>query len=87
VIGGGVGGEGGQQQAAFNATDTARQAKGASCTRLDGGWAPLLGAEHLDAASVARAEKDGALQLSRGVRLAAVLNKALGRQVADKQQR
>jgi hypothetical protein len=33
---------------------------------------------------VARAEKDVALQLSRaGVRLAAVLNKALGRQVAE----
>jgi hypothetical protein len=40
--------------------------------------------QHLDAAYVARGEKDVALQLSRaGVRLAAVLNKALGRQVAD----
>jgi hypothetical protein len=40
--------------------------------------------QHLDAAYVARAEKDVALQLSRaGVRLAAVLNKALGRQVAE----
>jgi hypothetical protein len=40
--------------------------------------------QHLDAAYVARAEKDVALQLSKaGVRLAAVLNKALGRQVAD----
>jgi hypothetical protein len=39
--------------------------------------------QHLDAAYVARAEKDVALQLSRaGVRLAAVLNKALGKQVA-----
>jgi hypothetical protein len=39
---------------------------------------------HIDAAYLARAEKDGALQLSRaGVRLAAVLNKALGRQVAE----
>jgi hypothetical protein len=39
--------------------------------------------QHLDAAYAARAEKDVALQLSRaGVRLAAVLNKALGRQVA-----
>jgi hypothetical protein len=41
--------------------------------------------QHLDAAYVERAEKDVALQLSRaGIRLAAVLNKALGRQVADK---
>jgi S1/P1 Nuclease len=46
--------------------------------------------QHLDAAYVARAKKDVARQLSRaGVRLAAVLNKALGRQlfvpqVADK---
>jgi hypothetical protein len=40
--------------------------------------------QHLDAAYVARAERDVALQLSRaGVRLAAILNKALGRQVAD----
>jgi hypothetical protein len=39
--------------------------------------------QHLDAAYAARAEKDVAMQLSRaGVRLAAVLNKALGRQVA-----
>ena len=38
--------------------------------------------QHLDAAYVARAEKDVALQLSNaGVRLAAVLNNALGRQV------
>jgi hypothetical protein len=36
-----------------------------------------------NAASAARAEKDVALQLSRaGVRLAAVLNKALGKQVS-----
>jgi hypothetical protein len=42
------------------------------------GQPPLSGAVHLDAAYVARAEKDVALQLSRaGVRLAAVLNKAL----------
>jgi hypothetical protein len=35
-------------------------------------------------AYVTHAEKDVALQLSRaGVRLAAVLNKALGKQVAD----
>jgi hypothetical protein len=40
--------------------------------------------QHLDAAYVARAEKDVALQLSRaGVRLAAVLNKALGKQLAE----
>jgi hypothetical protein len=40
--------------------------------------------QHLDSAYVDRAEKDIALQLSKaGVRLAAVLNKALGRQVAD----
>jgi hypothetical protein len=40
--------------------------------------------QHLDAAYVARAEKDVALQLSKaGVRLAAVLNKTLGKQVAD----
>ncbi len=40
--------------------------------------------QHLDAAFVARAEKDVALQLSRaGVRLAAVLNKALGKQIAS----
>jgi hypothetical protein len=40
--------------------------------------------QHLDAAYAARAEKDVALQLSKaGARLAAVLNKALGRQVAD----
>jgi hypothetical protein len=39
--------------------------------------------QHLDAAYVERAKKDVALQLSRaGVRLAAVLNKALGKQVA-----
>ena len=39
--------------------------------------------QHLDSAYVAQAEKDVALQLSKaGVRLAAVLNKALGRQVA-----
>jgi hypothetical protein len=38
---------------------------------------------HLDAAYVARAEKDVALQLSRaGVRLAEVLNRALDRQTA-----
>jgi hypothetical protein len=49
---------------------------------------PLSGSAHLDAAYVARAEKDVALQLNRtGVRLAAVLNKALGRQVADDPQR
>lgn len=48
------------------------------------GQPPLSGAVNLDAAYVARAEKDVALQLSRaGVRLAAVLNKALGRQVAN----
>jgi hypothetical protein len=47
------------------------------------GQPPLSGAVHLDAAYVARAEKDVALQLSRaGVRLAVVLNKALGKQVA-----
>jgi nuclease S1 len=41
--------------------------------------------QHLDAAYVARAEKDVALQLSRaGVRLAAVLNKALGTQLTDR---
>ena len=40
--------------------------------------------QRLDSAYVAQAEKDVALQLSKaGVRLAAVLNKALGRQVAD----
>jgi hypothetical protein len=40
--------------------------------------------QHLDAAYVSRAEKDVALQLSRaGVRLAAVLNKALGKQLAE----
>jgi hypothetical protein len=40
--------------------------------------------QHLDQAYVAQAEKDVALQLSwAGVRLAAVLNKALGRQTAD----
>jgi hypothetical protein len=40
--------------------------------------------QHLDSAYVAQAEKDVALQLSKaGVRLAAVLNKALGSQVAD----
>jgi S1/P1 Nuclease len=39
--------------------------------------------QHLDTAYVTRAEKDVALQLSKaGLRLAAVLNKALGRQVA-----
>jgi hypothetical protein len=44
--------------------------------------------QHLDAAYVERAEKDVALQLSRaGIRLAAVHNKALGRQVADKRPR
>ncbi len=49
---------------------------------------PLPKDAHLDAAYVARAEKDVALQLSRaGVRLAAVLNKTLGRQVADDPQR
>jgi hypothetical protein len=37
-----------------------------------------------DSAYVARAERDVALQLSHaGLRLAAVLNKALGRQVAE----
>ena len=47
------------------------------------GGPPLSGAVQLDSAYVARAEKDVALQLSRaGVRLAAVLNKALGKQVA-----
>jgi hypothetical protein len=45
---------------------------------------PLSGAVQLDAAYVPRAEKDVALQLCRaGARLAAVLNKALGKQVAD----
>jgi hypothetical protein len=40
--------------------------------------------QHLAAAYVARAEKNVALQLSRGgVRLATVLNKALGRQIAE----
>jgi hypothetical protein len=40
---------------------------------------------HLDAAYVAGAEKEVALQFSRAdVRLAAVLNRALGKQVADK---
>lgn len=40
--------------------------------------------QHRDATYVARAERDVALQLSRaGIRLAAVLNKALGRQVAE----
>jgi hypothetical protein len=40
--------------------------------------------QHLNAAYVSRAGKDIALQLSRGgVRLAAVLNKALGRQIAE----
>jgi hypothetical protein len=44
---------------------------------------PLSGSVHLDAAYVEHAKKDVALQLSRaGVRLAAVLNKALGKQVA-----
>jgi hypothetical protein len=44
--------------------------------------------QHLDVAYVARAEKDVALQLNRaGVRLAAVLNKAFGRQVADEPMR
>ncbi len=48
------------------------------------GQPPLSGAVQLDAAYVAKAEKDVALQLSRaGVRLAAILNRALGRQVAD----
>jgi hypothetical protein len=52
------------------------------------GQRPLSGAAHLDAAYVARAEKDVALQLSRaGVRLAGVLNKTLGKQVADEPQR
>jgi hypothetical protein len=52
------------------------------------GQPPLSGAVHLDAAYVARAEKDVALQLSRaGVRLAAVLNKALGKQVAREPER
>jgi hypothetical protein len=47
------------------------------------GEPPLSGTVHLDAAYVARAEKDVALQLSRaGVRLAAVLNRALDRQTA-----
>jgi hypothetical protein len=42
--------------------------------------------QHLDVAYVTRAEKDVALQLSRsGVRLAAVLNRALDRQTADVQ--
>jgi hypothetical protein len=41
------------------------------------------GDQYLDSAYVARAEKDVALQLSRaGVRLAAILNKALGAKVA-----
>jgi hypothetical protein len=45
---------------------------------------PLSGSVHLDAAYVEQAKKDVALQLSRaGVRLAAVLNKALGKQVTD----
>jgi nuclease S1 len=44
--------------------------------------------QRLDAAYAKRAEKDVALQLSRaGVRLAAVLNRALGRQLADEPQR
>jgi hypothetical protein len=44
---------------------------------------PLSGSVHLDATYVEQAKKDVALQLSRaGVRLAAVLNKALGKQVA-----
>jgi S1/P1 Nuclease len=39
--------------------------------------------QHLDAAYVGRAEKDVAMQLSKaGVRLAAVLNKAPGKQLA-----
>lgn len=49
------------------------------------GTAPLSkdSLQHLDAAYVDRVKKDVALQLSRaGVRLAAVLNKALGKQVA-----
>ncbi len=42
------------------------------------------GQQHLDAAYVSRAEKDIALQLSRaGVRIATVLSKALGEQLAD----
>jgi hypothetical protein len=45
---------------------------------------PLSGTVHLDSAYVERAKKDVALQLSRaGVPLAAVLNKALGRQSAE----
>ena len=44
--------------------------------------------QHLDAAYVTRAEKDVVLQMSRaGVRLAAVLNKALGKQVVNDPQR
>jgi hypothetical protein len=47
------------------------------------GQPPLSGNAHLDEAYVARAEKDVALQLSRaGVRLAAVLNRALGKEMA-----
>jgi hypothetical protein len=45
---------------------------------------PLGGNVHLDAAYVERAKADVALQLSRaGIRLAAVLNRALDRQTAD----
>ena len=52
------------------------------------GQSPLSGAVHLDAVYMARAEKDVALQLSRaGVCLAAVLNKALRKQVAGEPQR
>jgi hypothetical protein len=44
--------------------------------------------QHLDTAYVERAEKDVALQLSRaGVRLAALLNRALDRQTAAAPQR
>jgi hypothetical protein len=55
-----------------------------SIAQADGyGDPPLSGSVYLDAAYVARAEKDVALQLSRaGVRLAAVLNRALDRQTA-----
>jgi hypothetical protein len=54
------------------------------------GEPPLSAAspQYLDAAYVARAERAVALQLSRaGVRLAAVLNNALGKRVAGEQQR
>jgi hypothetical protein len=40
--------------------------------------------QHLDSVYAAQAEKDVSLQLSKaGIRLASVLNKALGSQLAD----